>query len=278
MSSQDKEMLKQNTSNVNPFSSYVNSPQHIDISKSETLHVVNGRKVPQILSLAASRIDQWGAHSWKWLTKLRLAILIRVSLGKRRSTRTMRKEQREAITALLKVMLSYLDLKTMQIGVYNPATGVFAHLSLDYLAHKAGLNIWTAQRAMAWLYDSGYLVAYRQSTFDIESNEFTYKPSIRRISNMLLTDLGITDLSLSRARTKSKKSAMKEAVTHVIKKTADQVKNVVSVAFNKMSAFSSPKQTGMSSSEYAEKLKKLMAALPHLSLSEAQQMLPRPSS
>lgn len=268
-------MLKQNASNVNPFSSYDLKPLHIDISKPETLHVVCGRKVPQILSLAASRIDQWGAHSWKWLTKLRLAILIRVSLGKRLSTRTMRKEQREAITALLKVMLSYLDLKTMQIGIYNPETGIFVHLSLDYLAHKAGLNIWTAQRAMAWLYDSGYIIGFRQSSYDLETDEYIHKPSIRKISNSLLSDLGITDFALTRARTKSKKSAVKEGVGRVITKAVDKIKNASSDLFKKMSGVPA-KKTGIPQSEHTEKLKKLMTALPHISLSEAQAMLPRP--
>lgn len=235
---------------------------------------INCRKVPQILALAASRVTQWSEHSWKWLTRFRVAILARVALGKRLSTRTMREDQREAIEALLRVILSHLDLSTMQVGVFNPETGVFVHLTLQYLAHKAGLSYSKAQRAMAWLYETGYVVGFRQSSFDMESNKFINQPSIRRVSNHLLLDLGITDLALSHARSKCKKT--KTVSTRVVvQKAVAQVKKKFSGVFKSMTNVK-PKSNGIPMSEYLEKVAKLVES--GFSLEDAQRMLPKPSS
>jgi len=247
-----------------------------DVNSQFPSYNIGPRKVPQILALAASRVEQWSEHSWKWLSKLRDAIHERVFNGKRISTRTMRKEQRESITALLRVLLSYLDLGTMQIGIFNPKTGVFVHLTLAYLARQANLSFSQAQRAMAWLYDSGYVIGYRQSSFDMDTNEFFYKPSIRKISNHLLTDLGITDLALSRARARSKKTIRQtigKAVTDVVK-AAKEIKKACSTAFKSINSTQSKKT--MSLTDYAEKLNKIMDLIPGISIDDAKKMLPNP--
>ncbi len=236
---------------------------------------IGSRKVPQILSLAASRVGQWSGHSWKWLNKLRSAILERVAGGRRFSTRTMRKEQREAIWKLLNVILSHLDLATMRVGIFNPETGVFVHLTLDYLAHQAGLSYSQAQRAMAWLYEAGYLIGCRQSSFDTDSNKFIHQPSIRRVSNHLLLDLGITELAISNARAKSKRSSIGQSVGRVVKKTVTELKKTFSNAFKSMTA-TPQKRNGIPMAEYLEKVAKLVES--GFSLEDAQQMLPKPSS
>lgn len=232
---------------------------------------IGSRNVPQILALAASRVEQWSEHSWKWLVKLRTAILGRVANGKRLSTKTMRKDQRVAIMKLLNVILSHLDLKTMQVGIYNPETGVFVHLTLAYLAHKAGLSYSQAQRAMAWLYEGGYIVGFRQSSFDEMTGEFVHKPSIRRVSNHLLSDLGITELAFTRARTSAKKSALNQTVTKSLDKVKSAACGVVKKATNIF-----VKKVGMPLDEYAEKLNKIIAH--GIPLDEAKRMLPRPAS
>ena len=242
---------------------------------------INNRKVPQILSIAANRVEEWSIHSWKWLSRLRIAVLKHFKIEKRLSTRTMRVDQREAITALVKVMLSHLDLKTMHVGVYNPETDVFAHLSLDYLAHKAGLALRRAQRAMAWLYDAGYVIGYRQSSYDLETEEYHHKPSIRRISNLLLEDLGITDLAFQRARSKSRKnhkkilikSLTKEAVSSITPNTISTIKDMFSSIIKNISP-SDNQINSRPSNTYTEKIKKLMSIMPDLSFSEAKRMLP----
>lgn len=246
---------------------------------------IDNRKVPQILSLAAKRVGEWSLHSWKWLTRLRTAVLMRVNLEKRLSTRTMRTDQREAIFSLLKVILSHLDLKTMQIGVYNPETGVFAHLSLDYLAHKAGLPLRRAQRAMAWLYDAGYVIGYRQSSFDLETNEYTHKPSVRKVSFHLLKDLGITELAFQRARRKSRKNLDKclskfYPSTKVGEGIFTTTQNIISSITDmlKPKAPHSNRPTTNSINIYTEKIKKLTELMPNLSIEEAQRMLPKPNA
>ena len=246
---------------------------------------INNRKVPQILSIAAKRVEEWSIHSWKWLSRLRIAVLKHFKVEKRLSTRTMRVDQREAITALVKVMLSHLDLKTMHVGVYNPETDVFAHLSLDYLAHKAGLALRRAQRAMAWLYDSGYVIAYRQSSYDLETEEYHHKPSIRRISNCLLEDLGITELAFQRARNKSRKNNKKILITSLVKKVVHPSNpnkiNTIKDMFSSIIKNIVPSEIQINarpSNAYTEKIKKLMTIMPELSFSEAKRMLPCPNT
>lgn len=257
----------------------VNSPLHNFDKKDVPPSVIGVRKVPQILSLAANRVEQWGEHSWKWLRRIRFALLERFANGRRLSSRTMRKDQRGAIVALTRVLLSHLDLKTMQVGVYNPETGVFVHLTLEYLAHKAGLTYSQAQRAMAWMYESGYVMGFRQSSFDMNTNEYVNKPSIRRISNHLLTDLGITDLAFNKARAQSSKSSMKQRVGRFVTKAATQVKGACSAIFKSVPT-SSPKSKAntMSMAEYVEKIRYIMEHIPGTSFEEAQGMLPKPSS
>lgn len=264
--------------NVNsPSSSSLVDIQHIVPPKNpgtSQSFFINDRKVPQILSLASKRVDEWSKSSWKWLTRFRIAILARVALGKRLSSRTMREDQREAIEALLKVILSHLDLSTMQVGVFNPETGVFVHLTLEYLAHKAALSYSKAQRAMAWLYEAGYVMGLRQSSFDAENNKFIHQPSIRRASNHLLLDLGITDLALGKARAKCKKTKI-VSTGHMVHKAVAQVKKVFSSVF-KSTTPATPKKTGIPMAEYLEKVSKLVES--GFSIEEARQILPKPSS
>ncbi len=72
-------------------------------------------KGPQILSLAASRVGEWSESSWKWLSRLRVALLQRFHDHNRLSSKTMRSDQRIAISQLLKIMLNYLDLNTINL-------------------------------------------------------------------------------------------------------------------------------------------------------------------
>lgn len=244
---------------------------------------IGNRKVPQILSLAASRVGEWSLHSWKWLSKMRSAVLKRIQIEKRLSSRTMRVDQREAIYSLLKVLLSHLDLKTMQVGIYNPEMNIFTHLSLNYLAHKAGLSLRRAQRAMAWLYEAGYVIGYRQSSFDLETNEYLHKPSVRCVTAFLLQDLGITSLALNRARQKSRKG-LKLPLTNSsdkkespVKPVLDTVKNMISSVFNKPPT-KNKTRSAISIKEYTEKIEHLMLRMPEISFDEAKRMLPLPNA
>ncbi|MBN9289470.1 MAG: hypothetical protein BGO43_12040 [Gammaproteobacteria bacterium 39-13] len=241
------------------------------------------KKSPQILSLAGSRVGEWVDSSWKWLTKLRSAALRRFQNNIRHSSRTIRYEQRVAIAEVLKVLFSYLDLNTMCVGIYHRETDAFVHLSLDFIAKKAGLNIRRAQRAMSWLYQSGYVAGYRQSFYDIDTEEYYHKPSIRRVNSKLLFDLGITEFALQRARNRSKNKfhdillkslSSKNQSSKSNKQNSNDIKNIL----NGLSqAFALPKHSKSQSSEstYNEKLKKLMDLMPNLTIYEAQRMLPK---
>jgi len=246
---------------------------------------IDDRKVPQILALSASRVGEWSSHSWKWLTRLRTAVLKRVNTEKRLSCRTMRIEQRKAIFALLKVMLSHLDLKTMQVGIYNPETNVFTHLSLEYFAHKANLSLRRTQRAMAWLYEAGYVMGYRQSSFDITTNEYQHKPSIRKVTLTLMQDLGITNLALCKARDRARKNQNKLLIQEKrknIQPTNEKksFKSVIPIIENIASRWIAPRENidaHAAREAYTEKIRKLMLNIPDLSLEEARKMLPKNS-
>lgn len=248
---------------------------------------IENRKAPQILALSASRVGEWSSHSWKWLSRLRLAILQRVNAKKRISTRTMRVDQRNAISALLRVLLSHLDLKTMQIGIYNPESDVFIHLSLDYLAKRAKLPLRRAQRALSWLYEAGYVIGYRQSSLDFETNEYSYKPSVRKISHFLLQDLGITSFAIQRARNRSRKH-LEKFLSNAYKskgtrpKEQNFVGSIKEMASNLLNTASFKTNNAPVSSDvfkiYTEKIKKLMDLMPGISQEEAKRMLPSPNS
>lgn len=246
--------------------------------------IVN-KKAPQILSLSESRVGEWVESSWKWLSRLRSAVLLRFQEQNRESSRVMRFEQREAIGKVLKVIFHYLDLNTMCVGIYHRETDVFVHLSLDFIAKKSGLHIRRAQRAMSWLYESGYIVGYRQSFYDTDTEEYYHKPSIRRVNSKLLFDLGITEFALQRARARSKKRFQDVLLKSLSSKKQFQskpiidVSNVQSLIKGVTEAFTLPKSRKplQPSSNYNEKLKKLMGLMPDITLHEAQRMLPSPT-
>lgn len=255
----------------------INTPVSNSVTFGQSTHIIGSRKVPQILALAASRVEQWSDKSWKYLTRFRISILERILNGRRISARTMRKEQRQAITALLRVILANLNLSTMQIGFIDKQTGIFVHLTLEYLAHQAKLDLRTAQRAMSWLYESGYVIGTRQSSVDLDTGEYINKPSIRQISGLLLSDLGISHFALSNAKQRSAKPTVKKSVGNIAIKAFNQLKENFTSKLKPICKPTNPIKT-FCLIEYKEKLAKLMEAMPHISLSEAQSMLPRPPS
>ncbi len=247
------------------------------------LQVSSGTKPrPQILTIASNRVEEWFNESWKWLTRLRTAILMRVSHKKRLSTRTMRHDQRQAISKLLHVLFHYLDLKTMQIGFYHDESQTFVHLTLEFLAKKANLPLRRAQRAISWLYESGYISGFRQSSFDIETGEYTHKPSIRKVNEKLLFDLGITTHALQKARKRSSQQQQRKMLTRIIPNqlistTVSQNKDYLQkeidlliTQFTQQSTEEKHKKIALRQS----KLHKMALLFPHLSQNEIESMLP----
>lgn len=240
---------------------------------------IDNRKVPQILALANRRAEEWSNSSWKWLTRLRSALLQKVSTQHRRSCRTLRSEQRQAIYCLLKVVLSYLDLTTLCVGVRHQESQVFTHLSLAFFAKKSGLHIRRVQRAMQWLCNAGYIIPYRRSFYDIETEQYYHQPSIRRINPILFKDLGISPAALRRAR---------EHASHYLRKLFSRsalscFSSVVSENkrpfFDKKSYYlplkgkENPKADTLPTL-YLQKIQQLIAAFPSLTFFEAQRLLP----
>tara|TARA_R110002110_G_scaffold415856_3_gene658456 strand:- start:31561 stop:32310 length:750 start_codon:yes stop_codon:yes gene_type:complete len=242
------------------------------------------KKTPQILSLAADRAGQWAQHSWKWLHSFRGALLRRVENQKRVSTRTMRSDQRQAIHQLLQIILSHLDLKTMQVGFYHQETQMFVHLSIGYLSRKAQLSERRTQRALCWLQQSGYLSAFRQSSYDELTNEYIHKPSVRRVHQKLLFELGITPRALHKARTRSSQNYQNRLISKKLNQNTGVSLKTNPVGDNTLATilklpFAKPKKpipTHPPPSVYYEKINKIMSIFPNISFEEAKNMLPHP--
>lgn len=258
--------------------------QRITMRKGNISYIEN-KKVPQILGLASKRAEEWNKHSWKWLRRLRGALLNKVSNRRRTTCRTLRSEQREAISKLLHVIFSFLDLNTMCVGVLHKESEVFAHLSLAYLAKKSGLNIRRVQRAMQWLCEAGYIVPYRRSFYDVEKEQYYHQPSIRRVNPTLFTDLGITLGALQRARIRAKQYLEKIfsplAMARVLPTFSQQI-NALKCKKKYFNSMKSPLERPPFLSSfpplYIEKLKQIMKSLPTLTIFEAQRLLPNPSA
>lgn len=245
-------------------------------------------KKPQILSLASSRVEEWSRSSWKWLTRFRTTLLQRVRDNRRQSSRTMRKEQRESIAKVLQVLFEYLDLNTLCVGFYHKEANVFVHLSLNFLAKKANLSLRRTQRAMTWLYQSGYVTGFRQSLYNEDEDVYYHKPSIRRINPKLLLDLGITEIALEGARARSKGRFEKSIIESLIKEKISKSKfnsqagghNITSFIKNLTKPFLLSKNSKSADPPpaYKERVTQLMTLMPHLSVFEAKKMLPPPET
>ncbi len=242
--------------------------------------IIENKKVPQILSLSSKRVEEWSEHSWKWLHRIRTALLGRVAGDKRISTRTLRIEQRVAIQKLLSTILAHIDLKTMCIGYYDKKTGIFINLGIEYLAKKSGLNQRRAQRALQWLYQSGYIIGHRRTVIDEDTGEFIHKTSIRKISLILFRDLGITEIALNRARNTSRKRAenfVLRTLRNTKKNTSNTINGIISNISNSLSP--SPRQKQIDLPQlYLERIEQLKHMFPDMSLHEIKALLPSPSA
>lgn len=248
-------------------------------------YTINGKKAPQILCLAAKRAGEWSEHSWKWLQRIRGALLLRVQNETRKSTKSLRIDQRVAIHKLLVTILSHVDLKTLCLGYYDKQTGVFIHLGVEYLAKKSGLCVRRTQRALQWLYEAGYLVGHRRSTIDEDTGEYIHKTSIRKVSLRLFLDLGITEIALHRARNKAKKKVEGLVLSVLDKPTPSKGKrrkdgglDIGSIINNLTGAFSTkPKSKDYTEPpEYLNRIKQMQEIFPNKTINEIKLMLPDP--
>lgn len=234
--------------------------------------------IPQILSLAEHRAEEWAEHSWKWLYSLRQALIYRVERQKRQSTRTMRSDQRKAIERLLSVIISHIDLKTMQLGYYQKDTGIFIHLGIHYLAKKAQLSPRRTQRALQWLHESGYITAFRQSIFDDLTQSYLHKPSVRKVHEKLFYELGITQQALRNARQRSAqrnqrhgfRMKLEKNLSNVAGSLGTSIAELITLPHNVTERMHSP----LNSTSYKDKLRKLSAHFPDLGIEEIKMMLP----
>lgn len=174
----------------------------------------------------------------------------------------------------------------MQIGFYHHQSQTFVHLSLEFLAKKADLPMRRAQRAMQWLYQSGYISGFRKSSYDAQTGEYKHKPSVRVLNTKLLFDLGIKEFALQRARARSEKRQRKydvnQLIRHKVKESSftpkqQLVKNQLRSITDNLQ-LNKPKSNQKPPEAYLAKLKQMLQLFPDLSKSEATSMLPSPEA
>lgn len=230
------------------------------------------------MSLAEHRASEWTKHSWKWLYSLRQALIYRVESQKRQSTRTMRSDQRQAIEQLLSVIISHVDLKTMQLGYYQKDTGIFIHLGIHYLAKKAQLSTRRTQRALKWLHESGYITAFRQSIFDDMTQSYLHKPSVRKVNEKLFYELGITQQALRNARQRSsqrnQRHGFRKKLENNLSKVTGSLNHNVADLITLPQNITQKHARPVDLTNYKDKLRKLSVHFPDLSIEELKMMLP----
>ncbi|MCK4608157.1 MAG: hypothetical protein KAT71_01635 [Gammaproteobacteria bacterium] len=183
---------------------------------------------PDVLLQAQNSLEQFYWHSKEYLTNIFLT---------RISGRQQRTEAREAVCAVLGVILHYLDLATMRVGIPN-ADGTFHSLSAKDIAVRLGWRtkeddnnpktkdrgIKRAWRAMAILKAAGYLsITQRCEKLFNEEQEYRGLPAIRCVMKTLFRDLKVS-LHKLEIRRKQSSNRLKKRYREFLNKLEAELK------------------------------------------------------
>lgn len=133
--------------------------------------------------------------------------------AKFKSWRQQRSERREAITAVLSVLLLYTDILTLKVAIPG-AHNAWLGINIKWIAARAGLSESRAKRALATLARAGIIETTGKGRRFDPKKGWVYAGwgAIRRLSFRLIRKLGL-ELSWSREqkRLRKEKQAMEEA-------------------------------------------------------------------
>jgi hypothetical protein len=133
----------------------------------------HGRR-PSVIHIAQKNIEKFYEKPKKWLNSLVYA---------RESWRQERSEARESDSAVMQVLLHYVELASLRVGVPAEDNG-FQSLDLEYIAEKAGVSLKRAARSISRFKAAGYLEVHKRfEEYKDDGGETKYKglASVRRL-------------------------------------------------------------------------------------------------
>jgi hypothetical protein len=102
--------------------------------------------------------------------------------------RGKRIERIEAITKVSKLLIDYVELNTLQIGLFKHNGDFVSLCDIKYIAKQTGLNYIRVRRALKDLIKAGYLLVKRHWVKD-ENGKYRGIASIKQFSTSFFTDL-----------------------------------------------------------------------------------------
>ncbi len=180
--------------------------------------ILPDQRRPPLIPRLIKRIG--GPHGFyykPWKKRLRVLAYIRARRMNAQVQRLMRSERREAVVAVLGVLLHYCDLLTMRVGFRDPNFHqCFVGLNMTTIARYAGLSLSRADRAMQDLKAAGLVGVYpivekRGNRNDPRRFLYTGKAAIRTINPGLFEVYGLgADLKDYRAKLYKKLKSVEE--------------------------------------------------------------------
>jgi hypothetical protein len=142
--------------------------------------------------------------------------------------RQKRSERREAHVSVAQVLLHYLELSSLQVGLYDESSQFIA-LDIRYIANKAGIGLLRARRAIADFIKAGYINATRRCDKK-DNGRFAGLPSIREVSVQFFIDLGMDMTRFMFAREWKRKKQAKAQAKATHKKLSGMLKAATALA------------------------------------------------
>ena len=105
------------------------------------------------------------------------------------STRQQRSERRESCLIVLDTLIHYLDLDTLHVGIPREG-GAIIGLTMDFIAHRAGLCLGRVERAVKDLKRAG-IITVRALITPSTTGGLTGLPAVRELSPKLFDAFGL---------------------------------------------------------------------------------------
>ena len=196
----------------------------------------NHKERPDVICIAYENVKNFYKNPRAWLESLFLA---------HGSYRQERSEGRERDSAVIQVLLHYVELASMRVGIPCYEDSAFRSLSLKFIAEKAGFRkagdhaekgIKRVWRALNQLSSAGYIEIHKrfsQYTDDEGLNKYKGLPAVKRITAKLFTELGVSLHRLGIKRRDARKrlnrriAAEKQKMQELSSKTINLLESVV---------------------------------------------------
>lgn len=142
---------------------------------------------------------------------------LRLSGRKSMRSRQIRSERREAVCAVLSVILAHYDYGQDRFGVLDRETGQFRRFGCDFIADRSGLSLPRVWRALSDLREAGYLFAVKKSKR--VDGELVHTVAVRWLTARFWSAMNAWDtLDKISAKAKARSARILKQVQHRITK------------------------------------------------------------